>query len=586
LPDAPTIRRLQLSTERRARLPANPVNEIGFRRAQFMANLKTHVHSDAPLSVKNLIASRFSRHPERYFEIFGILRKYELHHVAAQFLNHQHEDDNDFTLDGHHEEEEEDHAAGLASALEELGPCFIKLGQLLSTRPDLLPANYIEALSRLQNTVTPVPSDKLIAIIENELGAPLSELFASFDYEPRAAASMAQVHRAFLPDGNEVAVKIQRPGSRQRIEIDIEILHEVARFASRFTPYGKRYGFLQIVRELERSLSQELDFRQEAESTRLIGKQIAEFKLLTVPTVYSEYTTRRVLTLSFVHGRQLAQVSREELDALDSRSIAKELLSAYLKQMVIDGVFHCDPHPGNIFLADDGRLALMDFGMVGRFDADQKDKIILLLLAFSERLGERVADTYLEMIEIPKDVDRRAFTQDVSALVSRYHDMSGGRMAIGTALLDLTKLAKSHSTPVPTAMTLLGKAMLNLDGTIRVLSPELDPVQLIRDYMLKVMEKRVIGQISPGRIFAWVIDMKRLFENTPRRTEMIIDKMANDQLTLRLEVDHLDEAIKGMNRAANRLSLSIILASLIIGGKLVVDTLGQTEKRSSRKRRH
>ena len=152
--------------------------------------------------------------------------------------------------------------------------------------------------------------------------------------------------------------------------------------------------------------------------------------------------------------------------------------------------------------------------MVGRFDADQKDKIILLLLAFSERLGERVADTYLEMIEIPKDVDRRAFTQDVSALVSRYHDMSGGRMAIGTALLDLTKLAQSHSTPVPTAMTLLGKAMLNLDGTIRVLSPELDPVQLIRDYMLKVMERRVIGQISPGRVFAWVIDMKRLFENT------------------------------------------------------------------------
>src|SRR6266513_6498424 len=547
-----------------------------------MANLKSHVNSDAPLSVKNLIVTRFSRHPERYFEIFGVLRKYELHHIAAQFMNHQHEDD-DFSLEEDHNDEEEDHAVGLASALEELGPCFIKLGQLLSTRPDLLPPNYIEALSRLQNTVTPVPSDKVTAIIESELGAPLSELFESFDCEPLATASMAQVHRAVLPDGSEVAVKVQRPGVRQRIEIDIEILHEVARFASRFTPYGNRYGFLQIVRELERSLSQELDFRQEAESTRLIGKQISEFKLLTIPTVHSEYTTRRVLTLSFVHGRQLAEVSRGELDSLDSRSIAKELLSAYLKQMVIDGVFHCDPHPGNIFLADDGRLALMDFGMVGRFDADQKDKIILLLLAFSERLGERVADTYLEMIEIPKDVDRRAFTQDVSALVSRYHDMSGGRMAIGTALLDLTKLAQSNSTPVPTSMTLLGKAMLNLDGTIRVLSPTLDPVQLIREYMLKVMEKRVTGQLSPGRVFAWVIDMKRLFENTPRRTDMIIDKLANDQLTLRLEVDHLDEAVKSMNRAANRLSLSIIVASLILGGKLVVDTLGKTEKRSHRK---
>src|SRR6266480_6046117 len=202
-----------------------------------MANLKTHVNSDAPLSVRNFIARRFSRHPERYIEIFGILRKYELHHVAAQFLNHQHEEEVEgFSLDGHLEEEE-DHAAGLASALEELGPCFIKLGQLMSTRPDLLPANYIEALSRLQNTVMPVPSDKVTAIIESELGAPLSELFESFDCEPLATASMAQVHRAVLPNGSEVAVKVQRPSVRQRIEI----MHEVARFATKYTPYGTRY---------------------------------------------------------------------------------------------------------------------------------------------------------------------------------------------------------------------------------------------------------------------------------------------------------------------------------------------------------
>ena len=545
-----------------------------------MANLKDHVNSET--SLKSLITNRFSRHPERYIEIFRVMRKYELHHVAAEFgLSHRHEeeDDDHHLLNGYHDEEEEDHGAGLASALEELGPCFIKLGQVLSTRPDVMPANYIEALSRLQSTVTPVPAEKVTAIIESELGAPISELFASFDCEPLATASMAQVHRAVMPDGAEVAVKVQRPGVRQRIEIDIEILHEIANFASKYTPYGKRYGFLQIVRELERSLNQELDFRLEADNTRLIGKQIAEFQLLTTPSVFAEYTTRRVLTLSFVHGRHLADVSREELDALDSRSIAKELLSAYLKQMVIDGVFHCDPHPGNILLTDDGRLALMDFGMVGRFDSGQKDNIILLLLAFSERLGERVADTYLDMIEIPKDVDRRAFTQDVSALVSRYHDMSGGRMAIGTALLDLTRLAQANNTPVPTAMTLLGKAMLNLDGTIRVLSPQLDPVQLIRDYMLKVMEKRIAGQLSPGRIFAWVIDMKRLVENSPRRTDMILDKLSNDQLTLRLEVDHLDEAVKSMNRAANRISLSIIVAALIIGGKFVVDTVQKTNKK-------
>jgi ubiquinone biosynthesis protein len=544
-----------------------------------MANLKQHTNTSA--SFGSLITNRFSRHPERYLEIFRVLRKYELHHVAAQFgFSHRHEEeDEEISLNGHHDEEEDDHAVGFTSALEELGPCFIKLGQLLSTRPDVLPANYIEALSRLQNTVTPVPSEKITAIIESELGAPISEIFEFFDDEPLATASMAQVHRAVLHDSNEVAVKVQRPGVRQRIEIDIEVLHEVARFATKYTPFGQRYGIMLIVRELERSLNQELDFRLEADNTRIIGQQIADFQLLTTPRVYSEYTTRRVLTLSFVHGRHLAELTREELDRLDSRAIAKELLSAYLKQMVIDGIFHCDPHPGNIFLADDNRLALMDFGMVGRFDSGQKDNIILMLLAFSERLGERVADIYLDMIEIPKDFDRRSFTQDVSALVSRYHDMSGGRMALGTALLDLTKLAQSHAVAVPSSMTLLGKAMLNLDGTIRVLSPELDPVQLIRDYMIKVMEKRVMGQLSPGRVFAWVLDMKRLVENSPRRTDMIFDKLANDQLTIQLKVDELDKVVKSLNRATNRLSFSMIVASLIIGGGFTFESLRKFGRR-------
>lgn len=543
---------------------------------RFMADLNKHVSLRS--SAGGLLTSRFSRHPERYIEIFRILRKYELHHVAAQLgMTHRHEDeDEEFGFDGH--EEEDDHAEGLASALEELGPCFIKLGQLLSTRPDLLPANYIEALARLQKAVTPVPGDKISAIIESELGAPISELFQSFDCEPLATASMAQVHWAVLHDGSEVAVKVQRPGVRQRIEIDIEVMHEVARFASKYTPYGKRYAISQIVRELEHSLNQELDFRLEADNTKLIGRQIADFPLLTTPKVYSEYTSRRVLTLSFVRGRHLEDLTRDELDALDSRAIAKGLLSAYLKQIIIDGVFHCDPHPGNIFITEDGRLALMDFGMVGRFDSGQKDNIILLLLAFAERQGNRVTDTYLDMIEIPKNFDRRAFAQDISTLVSRYHDMSGGRMSMGTALLDLTRVAQSNSVAVPSVMTLLGKAFLNLDGAVRVLSPELDPVQLIRDYMLKVMEGRIKAQLTPGRIFAWVLDMKHLVENTPRRTDTILDKLANDQLTVRLAVDNLDEAVKGLNRAATRLSISMFLASLVIGGGLVMQSLRKTRK--------
>src|SRR5205085_5388881 len=340
-----------------------------------MTNLKDHMNLKT--SPGSLITNRFSRHPERYMEIFRILRKYKLHHVATEFgMSHQHEEENDLLLlDGH--EEEEEHAADLAAALEELGPCFIKMGQLLSTRPDLLPPHYIKALSRLQNTVKPVPSEKIVAIIESDLGAPISELFESFDCEPLATASMAQVHRAVLHDGTEVAIKVQRPGVRQRIEIDLEVLRVVAQFASRHTAVGARYGLVQMVHELEISLNQELDFRLEAENTRRIGRQIADFTRLCTPVVYFEHTSARVLTLSFLRGRHLADVTRAELEGHDPRAIAADLLSAYMKQIAIDGVFHCDPHPGNILLTEDGRLALMDFGMVGRFDAGQKDNMIL-----------------------------------------------------------------------------------------------------------------------------------------------------------------------------------------------------------------
>src|SRR5262245_1738349 len=285
-----------------------------------MPQFKEHVSVAG--SAKRLITGRFSRHPERYLEIFRIIRKYELHHVAAEFgLAYQRHDDH-MEEDGYEIHEDDDHPEGLACALEELGPCFIKLGQLLSTRPDLLPADYIEALSRLQSTVAPVPGDKVIQIVESELGGPVTELFRSFDRQPLATASMAQVHRATLHDGSEVAVKVQRPGVRQRIETDIQVLHEIARFLTKYTSYGTRYGIPQMVRELEHSLSQELDFRLEAENTRVIGRQIAGFERLTTPTVCSDYTAQRVLTLSYVHGRHLSKVPREELDTLDAPAIA------------------------------------------------------------------------------------------------------------------------------------------------------------------------------------------------------------------------------------------------------------------------
>src|SRR5690348_16647134 len=219
-----------------------------------MTDLKDHLDSEG--SLMSIFTRRFSRHPERYIEIFGVLRKYELHHIFAKFMmshRHDEEDDDGFALTDHHDD---DHAHDLAQALEELGPCFIKLGQLLSTRPDLLPSDYIRALARLQDTIKPVAAERIIQIVESELHKPIDELFQCFEQQPLATASMAQVHRAVLRDGTEVAVKVQRPGVRQRIEIDLEVLREIAEFASRHTAVGARYGLVQMVHELEISLNQ------------------------------------------------------------------------------------------------------------------------------------------------------------------------------------------------------------------------------------------------------------------------------------------------------------------------------------------
>ena len=526
-----------------------------------MATLNRYISTNHALDlvslIKTLMSNKFTYHPERYVEILHILQKYRLCDILSH-LNLLQRERGRFADDT---AEDRNRAENFAGALEELGTCFIKLGQVLSTRPDLLPSSYTTALARLQDTVTPVAGDCITAIIERELGAPIADLFLSIDLKPLATASVAQVHRAMLHDGSPVVVKVQRPGVQQQVETDIDVMQEVARFLTRHTPFGRRYGLIQLVQELKQSLSQELDFQQEANNTQLVGRGLRDFTRLMTPSVYSDYTSRHVLTLGFVRGRHLSGVSKEELRHVNGSAIAQDLLSAYLKQMIVDGIFHCDPHPGNILLSDDGRLALLDFGMVGRFDEGQKEHVILLLLAFAERQGERVADTYLEMVQIPETFDRLAFTQEICALVSRYHDMSNGRMEIGRALLDLVALAQSHHAPMPTSLSLLGKAMLNLDGTLSVLSPDLNPVQVIRDYMAQVMQKQALAQISPVRSYTWLLDARHLAENIPHRTDLISDKLAHDRLTFQLKIESLD---KTCQQVARKLSWSMILSSLMI----------------------
>jgi predicted unusual protein kinase regulating ubiquinone biosynthesis (AarF/ABC1/UbiB family) len=507
-------------------------------------------------------------------DVLRLLRRYQLHHSLLEL-----DPRNKLRTDPASVAALERRADNFAAALEELGPCFIKLGQLLSTRPDLLPPAYIQAMRRLQDRITPVPSAEVRSIIERELGKPVEELFAAFEDEPVATASMAQVHRAALSDGTQVAVKVQRPGVKARTKEDLEILNEFLRFARRHVNSSALRNFQQIVSELEEGLIGDMDFMEEALNTQRISRQLADFPYLSTPEVYINLSTSYVLTQTFVEGKNLSKMTPDEVATLQGEEIAGELLTAYMQQIVVDGIFHCDPHPGNILITPDGKLTLLDFGMVGRFDAQEQNKMIQLLLAFSERQGERVADIYLDMIEVPRNFDIRHFRQDISSFVSRFHDISGGRIGLGTMFLDLVKLAEEHDSPVPSALTLLSKALLNLDGIVSVLSPQLDPVALIRQYMVQVMKHRVTSQMQSGRNIAWALDVAHLLENAPRRAETILNKLANDQLSVQLRIDHLEETGQKLTRSVRGLSRSMFFGSVVIAAGYVIGNLAKSNGR-------
>src|SRR5499427_2170231 len=309
-------------------------------------------------------------------------------------------------------------AEELADDLENLGPTFIKLGQLLSTRGDLLPEPYLEALARLQDQIEPFPYEEVEHIVSSEIGGRISKLFARFETAPVAAASLAQVHRAEMRDGREVVVKVQRPGVRKLIVEDLEALEQVAEFIDAHTEMGRRYEFVNMLSDLRRSLLRELDFQREAGNLHRLRRSLREFENIVVPEPIDDYTTSRVLTMEYIQGRKITDVSPLRLMELDTSSLAGEFFRAYLKQLLIDGFFHADPHPGNVFITEDDRIALLDLGMVSHISGNFREKLLRLLLANSEGRGDEAAEAAMRMGEPKQNFNKTEYLQRVSNFVS------------------------------------------------------------------------------------------------------------------------------------------------------------------------
>ncbi|HLL72701.1 MAG TPA: AarF/UbiB family protein [Pyrinomonadaceae bacterium] len=461
-------------------------------------------------------------------------------------------------------------AGELAADLERLGPTFIKLGQLLSTRADILPPPYLEALARLQDKVEPFSFADVERIVEDDLGVRLSKAFNRFDSVPMASASLGQVHRAEMRDGREVVVKIQRPDIREQIVQDTEALTELAVFLDSHTEMGKRYDFAQMLAEFRKSLLRELDYRDEASHLTEFANNLRDFELILIPRPVEDFTSSRVLTMDYIHGKKITALHPLRRLEINGSRLAEQLFRAYLQQILVDGVFHADPHPGNVFLTEDERVALLDLGMVARIMSGFQDNLLRLLLAIADGRGEEAADITIRMGTRKENFDEEQFTRDVADIVARHTDTSLTKIDAGRVVLEIQRIAAERGFRLPPEFTMIAKALLNLDQVVYTLAPDFDPNRVIRNYATEIMQQRILKSLAPGNLMTNLLDVKDFLERLPARVNKILDAVGNNEL--QLKVDAIDEKklMEGLQKVANRITVGLVIASMIVGASLLM----------------
>jgi ubiquinone biosynthesis protein len=452
-----------------------------------------------------------------------------------------------------------------ARDLEDLGPTFVKLGQLLSTRADLLPGPYLEALTRLQDDVEGIPFELIREIVETELGMKISRAFLEFEEVPIAAASLGQVHRAKLRDGRPVAVKVQRPGVRQDIVDDLDALSQVAEFVDGHTEFGRRYEFAVMLEELRKSLVRELDYREEASSLEILGANLADFERVIVPSPIDGFCTSRVLTMDYIRGRKITSLGPLVRLELDGRALCEQIFGCYLKQMLVDGFFHADPHPGNVFLTDDGDIALLDVGMTARISSEIQDQFLRLLIAVSEGRGEEAADHAYAMGDAKDNFDRGMFRRHIADVVAEFQNRRIERLNVGSIVLEITRVAAESDFRLPREFTMVAKTLLNLDKVVKTLDRTFDPNDYIRRQASAILQQKLLQSLSPGSLVSTLLEAKEFAGKLPSRVNKILESLANNEL--KITVDAIDETtlMEGAQKVANRITVGLVLAALIIG---------------------
>jgi predicted unusual protein kinase regulating ubiquinone biosynthesis (AarF/ABC1/UbiB family) len=501
---------------------------------------------------------------KRYKDLALLLMRYGRGDLVSQAgLDEVTRDSPDTAVDGKPEE--------LAADLERLGPTFIKLGQLLSTRADLLPPAYIDALSRLQDDVEPFGFAEVEQIVSEELGVRISRAFQDFDNVPLASASLGQVHRAVLRDGRAVAVKVQRPGIREGILDDLDALREMAEFADAHTKFGKRYGFGPMLEQFRKSMMRELDYKQEAANLVTLATNLAAFPRLHVPRPVDDYTTSRVLTMDFIGGRKLTTLGPLAQLEVEGAALAEQLLAAYLQQILVDGFFHADPHPGNVFLTEGGDLALIDLGMVGRIPTEVQERLLKLLLAVSEGRGDDAARALTTLAErVDEEIDEVSFRRAVGEIVTEHQGITLAEMSAGSVVLQLAKVSADAGLRPAPELSMLGRALLSLDEVARTLDPNFDPNAAIQRQGADILRSRMTGSASQGNVFTTMLEAKEFVERLPGRVNRVMDALAEGELKLNVKGIDENAIMAGVHDLANRVTAGLVIAALIIGAAMLM----------------
>ena len=460
----------------------------------------------------------------------------------------------------------------LARDLEERGPVYVKLGQLLSTRSDLLPEPYLKALARLQDNVEPVPIDVVRQTITEELGIWISRGFADFSDRPLAAASLGQVHRAVLRDGREVVVKVQRPDVRSRIMADLEALTELAEFLDAHTTFGREMDLTELVGTLHDTILRELDYRLEAENARSLGQNLQNLPLLQVPQPIADHVSARVLTMDYVSGVKITKLSPTVLLELDGEALADELFRGYLQQVLSDGCFHSDPHPGNLLLTRDHRIALMDFGMVTRVAPEMQQRLLKLLLAISDGYGEEAARIAIQIGRPREGFLEAEFVERIASLVTEHQHKSVEQLEVGRIVIDIQGAAGRCGLRIPHELAMMGKTLMNLDEVVSTLAPNFDPNEALRNRAAEILRHRTMGRASLTAAYRTLLEATEFAQKLPARANRFAELLADNQV--RLKVDAIDEKrlIAGMQKIANRITTGLVLAALIVAAANLMRT--------------